>query len=112
MCDAFIRYHRHLQNVGTESQRTPAEVYIYMDCIASLIFVYSQYLENCLHFGEKLLLPVLLDLRPIADGSVCPSVKGALLSKCSTIYLPVYYCDLNHSFTVVGYKLILYRCIN
>jgi len=22
------------------------------------------------------LLPVLLDLRPIADGSVCPSVKG------------------------------------
>lgn len=37
--------------------------------------------ENCLHFPvwEKLLLPVLLDLRPIADDSVCPSVKGVLL---------------------------------
>lgn len=49
----------------------------YMDCIASPMFVYSQYLENCLHFPvwEKLLLPVLLDLRPIANGSVCPKLK-------------------------------------
>lgn len=45
----------HLENVWTDSQRSIQ----YMECIASPVFVYSQYLGNCLHFPvwEKLSCP-------------------------------------------------------
>lgn len=76
------------------------------------MFVHSQYLENCLHFPvwEKLLLPVLLDLRPIPDGSVCRWVERIFL--LSNVILFTYQCITATWIILLLLLAINLSCIN